>query len=550
MLKSLYISNYALISELRLSFDNGLTVITGETGAGKSIIIGALSLILGQRADNKAIREGADKCIIEAGFNISGYSLENFFIGNELDYFQECIIRRELTVTGKSRAFINDTPVSLNTIRELSLKLIDIHSQHENLLLSNDLYQLKVVDTVAKNQEILHRYQQIFTEWKSLENELLSLKRLAEKQSGDLDYIRFQWQQLADAKLQEGEQEELEAEQRILSHAGEIKSELQKSVNLLSEEQMVLPLLKEVMQSVGHIRSFLDDNNDWYDRLNSIHIDLKDIESDVSAYNERLEFDPERLESIEARLSEIYSLQKKFKVGSIAGLIETGNHLEKQLNRIESFDEELFRLQKNISEKKLELDGSSNELTSSRTAVCNVIESYMTTQLAELGIPNIRFKVDISPKSEYSDMGNDNVLFMFSANKNRELLPVAQVASGGEISRVMLAIKSLIAHRSDLPSIIFDEVDTGVSGEIAFKMGLIMKEMASDMQVISITHLPQIAAKGDHHFRVYKDDLGMHTETRIMKLDSDERILELAKMLSANKITDAAVAQAKELLNS
>ncbi|NDP21600.1 MAG: DNA repair protein RecN [Paludibacter sp.] len=550
MLKSLHISNYALISELSINFEAGFSVITGETGAGKSIILGALSLILGQRADSKSIKIDADKCIIEAEFDISNYQhLDSFFAANELDNEGDtCLIRRELTNSGKSRAFINDTPVSLNLIKDLSNRLIDIHSQHENLLLSNVAYQLEVVDTIAQNSNVIAVYRQSYSQWRNLQLELKQLQKTAEKQASDLDYIQFQFQQLSDANLVENEQVELELEQDTLSHSEEIKSELTKALQLLEDEHMSLPLLKESISALSHIKNYIPTANNWYERLQSTLIEIKDISSEMTSFEERVEFNPTRLQWVENRLSELFTLQKKYKVLSVAELIELRDNFGKQLQRIESFDQELDALIIKLDAAHVQLNSDARLLTDSRNKAIQPIESFLIDQLSKLGMPNIQFQVAILALTDFTENGRDEIQFLFSANKNRPVQPVAQIASGGEVSRLMLSIKSLVAHKADLPSIIFDEIDTGVSGEIAHRMGEIMQAMSVDMQVITITHLPQIAAKGVEHYRVYKDDSGNSTQTHIQRLNSVERINELAQMLSGKNITEAALRNAKELL--
>jgi len=552
MLKSLYISNYALISELNIDFETGLSVITGETGAGKSIILGALSLILGQRADNKSIKIDADKCVIEAEFDISNYRhLDSFFVKNDLDNESvRCIIRRELTNSGKSRAFINDTPVGLNVIRDLSNRLIDIHSQHENLLLSNDAYQLEVVDTIAQNSIALSTYSQTYLQWRNWQVELKQLQKTAEKQAADIDYIQFQFQQLTDANLIENEQTDLELEQETLSHAEEIKLELQKANQLLEDENMSLSLLKEAILAFSKVKSFIPEGDNWLDRMQSVHIELKDITAEMNAFEERLEFNPTRLDWVQNRLSELFTLQKKYKVTSVAELIALRNNFDIQLQRIDSFDEELDALKAKIDVIFEQVKSDSLLLTESRMNACKPIETHLIEQLTMLGMLNIQFQVAISKLADFTENGNDEVQFLFSANKNRPVQPVTQIASGGEVSRLMLSIKSLVAHKADLPTIIFDEIDTGVSGEIAHKMGDIMQNMSTDMQVITITHLPQIAAKGAQHYRVYKDESGLQTQTHIQRLTSEERVTELAQMLSGKIVTDAALRNAKELLTN
>jgi len=552
MLKSLHISNYALITELHIDFESGFSVITGETGAGKSIILGALSLILGQRADSKSIKIDADKCIIEAEFNISAYKrLNDFFTDNDLDQEGDfCLIRRELTSSGKSRAFINDTPVSLNVIKDLSNRLIDIHSQHENLLLSNDTYQLEVVDIIAQNTSTLVAYGQTYQQWRGLQQELKQLQKTADKQASDVDYIQFQFQQLYDANLTENEQAELEIEQETLAHAEEIKSELIKAQQLMTDEHMSLYMLRESLTAVSRIKGYIPNGENWYERIHSSLIELKDIASEISLFEERVEFNPTRLEWVENRLSELFTLQKKYKVSTVAELVELRDDFAKQLQRIGSFDEDLAALKAKLAASFIQLQQDAKKLTDSRVKACKPIEKYLIEQLTKLGMPNIQFQVALSLLTEFSENGNDEVQFLFSANKNRSVQPVTQIASGGEVSRLMLSIKSLVANKADLPTIIFDEIDTGVSGEIAHRMGEIMKAMSNDMQVITITHLPQIAGKGAQHYRVFKDDSGLQTQTHIQRLQLDERINELAQMLSGKNITPAALLNARELLGN
>ncbi len=550
MLKSLYISNYALISELEIDFGPGFLSITGETGAGKSIILGALSLILGQRADTKAIKTDADKCIIEATFDISGYTkLAVFFNENDIDNSDSnCIIRRELTGTGKSRAFINDTPVSLQVLRDLTVQLIDIHSQHDNLLISNPTYQLDVVDTIAQNSELLKLYSAAFTQWQQKLAELKKLEQDAKRYSAELDYIQFQYNQLIEANLQVTEQEELEIEQDTLSHAEEIKIELLSSQKLFEDENAVLSVLKEIVNSVSKIKSFIPNGEDWVERLQSAYIELKDINSELSSFADKVENNPERLLFVENRLSELFTLQKKYKVSTVEGLIDIRDEFELQLQKIESFDEDIQLLQAQIEAVFTTVKELSEKLTISRQNVLIQIEQHMISSLTELGMPNIRFKVQLINSEVFSVNGQNEIQFLFSANKNREVQPVQLIASGGEVSRLMLSIKALIANKSDLPTIIFDEIDTGVSGEIAHKMGEIMHVMSNTMQVITITHLPQIAAKSLAQYRVYKDDSGNQTQTFIEKLNTEQRINEIAHMLSGKNLSEISVLNAKELL--
>lgn len=550
MLTSLYICNYALISELKIDFDKGFSVITGETGAGKSIILGALSLILGQRAETKFVKKDTEKCVIEAEFDISNYKkLKYFFENNDIDDTgKSCIIRRELISSGKSRAFVNDTPVSLTVLRDLSIQLIDIHSQFDNLMLSNDGYQLEVVDVVANNNDLLKQYAAEYNDWQELLVELKKLEKMAEKSAMELDFIQFQFTQLNDAKLDENEQELLESEQETLVHAEEIKAELTNATMLLDEENSVLPLLKEVIAGVTKVKNYISGSDAWIERLQSCYIDIKDIKSELGTFADKVEFNPSRLEWIETRLSELYTLQKKYKVNSVAELIEIRNEFEKQLLKIESFDEEIEKSKSMIVLAAENLKQTAKQLTESRKKAVQPIEKYMVSQLLKLGIVNAQFKVDMRQVSDFLPNGMDEISFLFSANKNREVQPVQMVASGGEMSRLMLSIKSLIANKTDLPSIIFDEIDTGVSGEIAHRVGEIMQTMSKEMQVITITHLPQIAAKSAHHYRVFKDDSGEQSQTRIVKLSNEERVTEIAQMLSGKNITQAALQNARELL--
>jgi len=551
MLKSLSISNYALISHLKIDFDAGMSVLTGETGAGKSIIIGALSLIQGQRADTKVIKEGTLKSIVEANFEIKNYNLQTFFSDNELDYNDNLLIRREITSTGKSRAFVNDTPVSLNVLRDLSNRLLDIHSQHENLLLSTENYQLQVVDTIAKNQTELIAYQTAFNQWNTAKTELLKLRKEAERQNADMDYLLFQFKQLEEANLKEGEQNELVTELEVLSHVEEIKTELQHADFLLSsDEQNIVKSVREVANAIQKIKSYVPDGDNWTERFESILIDLKDISSDISTVQENTDFNPERLSFVDSRLSLLYSLQKKFKTESVEDLIQLRESFRKQLTRIDNFEDELNAAKMHLDDACEAMKISATVLTKSREKAKPVIEKYLMEQLFLLGMENVRFVVNIKAGDEFTEKGNDIVEFLFSANKNRSVQSVAEIASGGEISRLMLAIKSLLIRKSDLPTIIFDEIDTGVSGEIAGRMGEIMKKMSESTQVITITHLPQIAAKGNVHYRVYKDNSGIQTETFIQRLNSEERILELAQILSGKKITEAALMNAKELMQN
>ena len=551
MLKTLHISNYALITTLTIDFEAGMSVLTGETGAGKSIIIGALSLIQGQRADTRMVKEGTEKSIVEAEFDVKNYSLKSFFENNDLDYNDACLIRREIATNGKSRAFINDTPVPLNLLRELSDKLLDIHSQHENLLLSTENYQLMVVDAVAQNINELTDFKQSFTEWNEAKSDLNKLRKEADRRNADLDYLRFQLNQLDEAKLTVGEQTDLEAELEMLSHVEEIKSALGQADHLLTNEDTnVLKSVKDITVALRRINNYLPESTNWTERLDAVLIELKDMAADISLAQNKLEFNPERLEMLDNRLNLIYSLQKKFRVDTIEKLIELRESFRNQLNRIENMEEELIEAQKRVQACFQVMKINAETLTETRRKAIPAIEKYLVEQLHLLGMPDVRFVVSIMPATEYTEKGNDVVEFQFSANKNRSVQPVSLIASGGEVSRLMLAIKSLLIRQSDLPTIIFDEIDTGVSGEISGRMGEIMRKMSQSTQLIVITHLPQIASKGHTHYSVYKDNTGTQTETHIRRLTPDQRIKELASLLSGKTITEAAMMNARELLNN
>jgi len=549
MLTRLKIQNYALIRELDVDLNPGFSIITGETGAGKSILLGALSLILGQRADTLVLKDKSVKCVVEAIFRIDGLGLEELFALNDLDYDHFAIFRREINPAGKSRAFINDSPVMLKTMQDIGKHLIDIHSQNQNLELNNQSFQLMVVDICAGNQEFLLTYKENYRDYRKLLSELLDAESIAEKSKADLDYFQFQFDQLYKASLKENEQELLEKELELLTHAEEIKSGLANVTELLNGEN--ISALNQVRTSVGLIsrmNNFLPDAPDLTHRLESIYLDLKDIAEEASSITEKVEYDPERIRLINERLDLFYSLQQKHHLKSVGELISLRNSLETKILAVSSNDEEILRLQKLCDLKKAEIATLANQLSAGRRSIAKEIESRVTRQLLQLGMPNSKFKVEISALAVPGIHGIDSVSFLFTANKNGTLQEISKVASGGEMSRVMLAIKTLISKSKTLPTIIFDEIDAGVSGDIAERMGLILKEISSDMQVINITHLPQIAAKGDHHFLVYKQDSESETTTRLKLLSKSERVEELAKMLSGENITAAAIMNAEELL--
>ncbi len=550
MLNSLFIQNYVLIDSLDIKFDKGFSVITGETGAGKSIILGALSLVLGQRADGKSIKKGASKCVIEVVFDISKYQLEPFFLENDLEYeANSCILRRELYASGKSRAFVNDSPVSLSILKELGTRLIDIHSQHQNLLLGDNRFQLRVVDVMAENEILLIMYKKEYSRYLALKKDLKDLLQRAEKSKQDEDYIRFQLDQLLEASLYSGEQEELEQEEETLSHAEDIKGSLYKISELLEGEEMgVVQLLKEASSSADSLEAYYPKAKEISERLRSAYIDLNDLASEVSSQKEDIEFNPERLEWVNNRLNLIYSFEQKHRVSSIDELLTLQQDYENQLKEIDSYDDQIEDLRNQLADSYDELLQQSGVISVQRKAAAEKMEESLVQMVAPLGMPNIRFQIDFTTKKEPDADGMDDICFMFSANKNAELQPVAETASGGEISRLMLCIKAMIAGFTALPSIIFDEIDTGVSGDIADKMGNIMCDLGSKMQVFAITHLPQIAAKGSAHYFVYKEDMEDKTVTRIKSLSPEERVNEVARMLSGSSLTKASLANAKDLL--
>jgi DNA repair protein RecN (Recombination protein N) len=551
MLRSLFIQNYALIDKLDIDFENGFSVITGETGAGKSIILGAIGLLLGQRADVKAIRNGATKCVIEAHFDIASYQLQTLFDENEWEYEDECIIRRELSATGKSRAFVNDSPASLAQIKELGELLVDVHSQHQNLLLSNEGFQIKALDVIVHNEQLLTEYRSLYNDWKKAKQQLALLVEEADKNRADEDYYRYQVEQLENAHLVDGEQEELEEESDILNHAEEIKAQLYKVEQIaMSDDMSLLQGLKECVNAMQALNNVYPDSSELSDRLESCYIELKDIAEEVATKNERIEFNPSRLEEVTDRLNLIYSLQQKYHANSISELLSLQEEFATKLSAISSSDETIQQLQKQVDKLFAEVIAKADCLSKQRKNASEVIEKQMCEQLALLGMPNVQFRVDFAKRKEPNLLGMDSVNFLFSANKNAPLQNITSVASGGEIARVMLTIKALIAKEVKLPTIIFDEIDTGVSGEIADRMATIMLEMGeANRQVISITHLPQIASKGKVHYKVFKQDSETETNSNIRRLTDEERINEVAQMLSGATLTEAALHNAKALLN-
>jgi DNA repair protein RecN (Recombination protein N) len=549
MLKRLLIRNYALIRELDVDFTSGLTIITGETGAGKSILIGALSLILGQRADTGVLKDKESKCIVEGVFEVEGYGLEPLFAENDLDYDKQVIFRREIAANGKSRAFVNDTPVNLKTLQDLGARLIDIHSQHQSLELGNRQFQLMVLDNYSGNNSFLSVFQAKFKAYKILLSELTEAKENAYQLRKELDYLQFQLAQLTSANLQTGEQEKLEHELMLLTHAEDIKSALVSVANLLREEDgNALIRVKESTGMLNRILKFYPEATEYADRLNSIYLEMSDVAADLSYSSENIEVDPARIVHLNERLDLLYSLQQKHHVSNEGELIQLREDFEQKVNGVFSNDEALLALKTLAVEKEAELMVLSEQLTQNRMAARESIGRKVEELLIQLGMPNSRFRVEIKTGLPLSSNGRDEANFLFTANKNGEPAEISKVASGGELSRLMLSVKAMISKSKALPTILFDEIDSGISGETADKMGNILKEISRDMQVINITHLPQIAAKGDLHYLVYKEDSPDETITQLKLLSQEERISEVAKMLSGEVITDAARLNAVELL--
>lgn len=549
MLKSLSIKNYALIDSLEIDFSSDLNILTGETGAGKSILLGAIGLIIGQRADTSVLRDKTEKCTAEGIFDIRNYGLEGFFEENELDYEEVTILRREITPQGKSRAFINDTPVNVKVLYDLGIKLIDIHSQHQSLELNEKNYQLRLVDLVAGNADLLKTYSADYKTLLAFTETLGKTLTLAEQAKKDLDYYEFQYMQLAESKLKENEQQELEVLLEKLTHAEEIKSVFGQAFQSLSDdEHSVLAILKENLGNIGKLRDVLPEAKQIYTRLESVYIELKDIAAESSALEDRTENDPEQIEQINQRLDLIYSLQQKHRVGSVAELLQIQTEFQEKIQLVSSYEQEIGSLRNQIDAQKLRLKEQADRISRRRKQVAPTIETRVIEVLRNVGIPNAAFQLRFVVLPDFSPTGQDEVNFMFSANKNQELQEIGKIASGGEISRLMLAIKTLITDVRSLPTIIFDEIDTGVSGEVALKMGQILEQMSKTVQVLNITHLPQIAAKGKHHYKVFKFDQDDQTFTSIKKLSEKERLEEIAQMLSGENYSTTALETAKELL--
>jgi DNA repair protein RecN (Recombination protein N) len=554
MLKHLYIRNFALIKELDIDFLSGFSVITGETGAGKSIILGAISYLLGQRADIKSILPGADKCTIEATFATEGYNLKTLFEENDTDYDEhECIIRREFTTSGKSRAFVNDTPANLTFLKELGYQLIDIHSQHQNLLIAKEDFQLHILDVMVKNDMLLQEYQTCYAAYKQAEQDLKNAKEILTQSKTEEDYLRFQLEQLEELNPKAGEDEELEEEQNELSHAEEIKSVLYKANSLFSndtEQGGVIELLKHISLGIQSLTRVYPSIEEYAERIDSALIELKDISSEVSNLAERVEYNPERLEEINNRLDRLYTLEKKHDVKSAAELEVFMLDVRKKLDVISYGEERIEELEKAVQEKLAKATVLAEQLSKNRATAAKDVEASVSRMLTQLDIPNNRFEIKIEKNRQLTEKGADQVTFFFSANKNVDIRAISEVASGGEIARLMLALKAITSKRENLPTIIFDEIDTGVSGKVASSMANLMKEMTANNnhQVIAITHLPQIASCGTTHYWVYKEDTEEQTFSHIRKLTQEERITEIAHMLSGNEISEAAILNAKQLL--
>ena len=546
MLNSLHIENYVLIKKLDLNFESGFSVITGQTGAGKSILLGALNLVLGARADLKTIKEGTEKCIIEATFNISNYNLSDFFEENDLDYSSECILRREVSASGKSRMFINDTPVNASILRTLADQLIDVHSQHENLLLRDNNFQLEVLDITAKNQELLENYKNLYKSHSKISKTIEELEEELSKGKEELDYLQFQYNQLEESKLVESEDSEIETELTILEHANDIRYALLESENTLSADQGVLQMLKTAENSLSAVSKYSTYCEELVSRISSCAIELKDIASELYNESEKVDSDPERLEYLRERRDLIYSLCQKHRVKTVAELIEIKNELEKKISLIDNSDEEIERLKKERDTIYKTLLAEADKISQRRKTQAVEVEKSLIEQLAALGMPNCEVKFDIQTHNAPTTSGIDKVELLFSSNKNKSPQPINKTASGGEISRVMLCLKYLLANSTSLPTLIFDEIDTGISGEAADLTAKMLKKMSANVQIISISHLPQIAAKAAVHYFVEKSG---DSETTVNQLTQEERITAIARMLSGSTLSDAAIKNAQALLS-
>lgn len=552
MLKSLDINNFALIEHLQVDFSNGFSVITGETGTGKSVLLGAVSMLLGQRSDAKAVREGATRCVIEGCFDLSGFPLRSFFEENDLDYDEECcIVRREVAATGRSRAFINDTPVSVAQLKELGSRLIDIHSQHQNLLLGDRDFQLGVLDTLAVGEVQIEEYTAAYSLYIKHKKELSRLKEEIANNSRDEDFLRFQLDEIQRLSLRDGEQEELEQEQQELSHAEEIQTALCSAANILDgdDSHNLLHSLREAVASLSRVVAHYQGASELAERLETNYIELKDCCAELQQRAERVVFSPDKLEYVDRRLSAIYDLEKKHRVSSVAQLLQLADEWSRRLDNITNADEKVATMEKEGKKLYEKVASAASRLTNIRKEAASTLQSKITEILVTLGMPLIRFEVAFEQCSEFTPSGADAVTFLFSANSSTAMQPLADVASGGEMSRVMLALKSLIADNKQQPTLIFDEIDTGISGVLAERMGRLMQQMGTALrQVISITHLPQVAALGTSHYKVYKEEGDKGTRTNIIELKGEERVREIAQMMSGEVLTDAAIDNARTLL--
>lgn len=549
MFSHLSIRNYVLIQELEIAFHPGLSIITGETGAGKSILLGALGLLTGQRADSSALLDSSKKCIVEGTFRLQDISWKEYFEKQELEYDPETIIRREISFDGKSRAFINDSPVNLSLLKELGSKIIDIHSQHHNIYLQSPDFQLQILDTYAQQRDIVADFSKEYTRYRNLSSELEALRETARQQQAELDYHRFRFEELQAARLREGEQEELENELKTLTHAEEIKSSFARIYSLLdADEASVSMMLKSVTSLLSRIGTVYPSADNLLRRTESSLIELKDIAAEAERITGEIYLDPARMDEVNARLDLFYSLLRKHKVSSLKELIGIRDGLDAKIAEITDYDVRIEQLEDRVSQLREQLSVKSSEISAGRQSAIQAIEKRVHHLLLQLGIPNALFRIELTPAEQLISTGSDLVKFLFSANRQQNIQELAKVASGGEISRLMLSIKAAISEKVALPTLIFDEIDSGVSGEIAGKMGSILEQMASYAQIVNITHLPQIAAKGVHHYKVYKEDREGLTQSNVKELTPEERIIEIAKMLSNEKVTDAAIANARHLL--
>ena len=550
MITALSIKNYALIEKLTIDFSKGFSIITGETGAGKSIILGALGLVLGKRADLTSLKNKEEKCIIEAQFDISKYNLAAFFEANDLDYENETIIRREILPSGKSRAFINDSPVNLQELQDLGLFLIDIHSQQQTRELTDENVQFDIIDAIADNQGIIADYQMLLKNYKADKSKLNTLIKKQSESNKEQEYHTFLLNELLAAQLKSGEQEELETVFEQLNNVEIIKESIDKSLAIANEEQFgVLSNLKEIKNSIQKIAPFSSEYQELLERITSLAIEFDDISDEMNRHSEKIIFDPELLEQTNQKLLLIYNLQKKHQVLTVDELLEIQTKLENEVVELGNIEEEIALLNNQIQEKGIQLDTLATTIHDNRIEAIPVLSEKMIAILATLGMPNVRFNIEVTQGESYFANGKDELQFLFSANKGTDFGLLKKVASGGEMSRIMLAVKAILAQYSKLPTLIFDEIDTGVSGEIAIKMGEIMKEMSQKMQIFAITHLPQIAAKGDEHFKVSKSTVDEDTQSELKLLTDEERVVEIAQMLSGTIVSDSALNHAKALLN-